>query len=346
VTWLSIDDHFDEEAAYESLSDRAHRLHVAALAFSARNETDGFIPKTRASRLVPGTVTPEHIAELLEPGLWTDAGDDYLVTDFLTKHGNKSRAWWVDYRQKNHDAKVAGGLASAAAREEKYGTAIPPNATNRPEQKPNSQLGDTSAEDPAEQKPNIVTPSPSPSPSSSLSQKSITTTATSANSRVGDSDARENEGTRAVIAAGTAWFAERGERRASKRKLAALCDLALDGALEPWHLVTALDIAERRGHAEGYHPNQVIEYITDGHEVSDGRGSLTPARKATMTTTMDLRTCVPLPAVRWLVIVDELPALSAARASRVRRHVAAEAHRLGAQASEGRSCAAPPHPAA
>lgn len=99
MTWLQTDDRMDETQVYEQLSDRSHRLHVAALHFSARNETDGVVPKHRAGRLIPGRVTPAQVRELIDAGLWVDQGASYMLSDFLARHANKPHAWWEARRE-------------------------------------------------------------------------------------------------------------------------------------------------------------------------------------------------------------------------------------------------------
>lgn len=106
MTWLKIDDGFAQHPKIEELSDGAFRLHVAAMAYAARNLTDGFIPSRTALRLTH-TAKPKHLKELTEVGLWDQGGDDgWMIHDYLLY--NPSRAHveaerqWGAQRQAMH----------------------------------------------------------------------------------------------------------------------------------------------------------------------------------------------------------------------------------------------------
>ena len=84
MPWLRIDDHFVEHERIEPLSDRAFRLHMAALCASARKLTDGHVSSKdgRVLSLMVGA-KPKHISELETTGVWTLNGDGWVIRDYL-----------------------------------------------------------------------------------------------------------------------------------------------------------------------------------------------------------------------------------------------------------------------
>jgi hypothetical protein len=85
VSWLRLDDGFAEHPKLMDVSDRAFRLHVAALCFCARNLTDGELVD-RSVRMVCAlsSATKKHVAELVAAGLWVKRADGtFGVKDFL-----------------------------------------------------------------------------------------------------------------------------------------------------------------------------------------------------------------------------------------------------------------------
>ncbi len=101
MTWARLDDGFDEHPKIDGLSDGAFRLHVTAIVASARNLTDGHVVATKVRRLTPN-YEPEHLAELLDAGLWERHGDDYVVHDFLDY--NPSREQVIADRERRSSA--------------------------------------------------------------------------------------------------------------------------------------------------------------------------------------------------------------------------------------------------
>lgn len=95
MPWVKLDDHFPDHAKLAEcgvLHPLCGWLYVCGLAFCNRQLTDGRIPKEHVGRLM-GTsrltvqgdpIQPEAIAHrLVSVGLWEDAGDAYLVHDYL-----------------------------------------------------------------------------------------------------------------------------------------------------------------------------------------------------------------------------------------------------------------------
>ncbi len=83
MTWLKLDDRFDEHPKFVGLSDKALALWLKGLAYCSRHLTDGHIPKAVLRRL---DGTPKAAKELVAAGLWeewADYPDEYLVHNYL-----------------------------------------------------------------------------------------------------------------------------------------------------------------------------------------------------------------------------------------------------------------------
>jgi hypothetical protein len=84
MAWLKLDDGFVEHPRIEPLTDRAFRLHVAALCQCARKLTDGHISLKDARMLSVLTRSrARHIDELVDKGLWNVNGNGWVLRDFL-----------------------------------------------------------------------------------------------------------------------------------------------------------------------------------------------------------------------------------------------------------------------
>jgi hypothetical protein len=115
MPYLNIDDGMDEHEKIEALSDAAFRLHMTAMLFCSRKQTDGFVSLSRARRL-SATGKDTVAAELVSAGVWHDLGEGcnkptcieartchadgrqghYIVHDYL--QWNHSKAWWDNRR--------------------------------------------------------------------------------------------------------------------------------------------------------------------------------------------------------------------------------------------------------
>lgn len=73
MAWARLDDGFADHPKVAALSDRAFRLHVAALCQSARLALDGLIDAGDVPRLVRG-YRRSALTELVEAGLWHEPG--------------------------------------------------------------------------------------------------------------------------------------------------------------------------------------------------------------------------------------------------------------------------------
>ena len=108
MPYLNIDDHYPEHPKIDALSDGAFRLHVAAMAYCAKELSDGTVPMSKVRRLTPN-YRPAHLSELIVSRRFHRGGEgcgtDYcpigtsgevVVHDYL--EWNKSKQWWEDKR--------------------------------------------------------------------------------------------------------------------------------------------------------------------------------------------------------------------------------------------------------
>jgi len=79
VTWVKLDDRFDEHPKVVGLSEPAFRAFVSGLCYCARNLTDGHITDAALRRITRRPV----VNELLEVGLWEQNGNGVHIHDYL-----------------------------------------------------------------------------------------------------------------------------------------------------------------------------------------------------------------------------------------------------------------------
>lgn len=98
--WIWLDDRFPEHRKVVGLSDAAFRTEVAAICYSSRNLTDGWVPRASEAD------------ELVTARLWlpADDGSGFLLHDYLAYQ--RSRADVMAQRKKRSEA----GRTAARAR--------------------------------------------------------------------------------------------------------------------------------------------------------------------------------------------------------------------------------------
>lgn len=110
MAYLNLDDNYPDHPKVEGLSDRAYRLHGAAMFFSAKWLLDGRLtPKQMRDRK---RYSPVVLRELIDADLIHNLGQgcgtktcptgdpgSYLLHDYW--QWNKSRAWWETKRIKD-----------------------------------------------------------------------------------------------------------------------------------------------------------------------------------------------------------------------------------------------------
>lgn len=115
MTWLRIEDGFVEHPKVIDLSDRAFRLHMAALCHCARNLTDGFLSE-RALRVTCAltSASRKHVVELRDVGLWLQLETGWEIKDFLDYNPDAQTV--KELREKRREAGRIGGERSGEAR--------------------------------------------------------------------------------------------------------------------------------------------------------------------------------------------------------------------------------------
>lgn len=79
MTWVRLDDRFTDNPKVARLSDKAFRVYVTALCYSAGTLSDGHVPRRKA--LEWGSL--KTVGEILAAGLWEEAKFGYSIHDFL-----------------------------------------------------------------------------------------------------------------------------------------------------------------------------------------------------------------------------------------------------------------------
>ena len=113
MAWARFDDQFWVHPKVQRLSDKAHRLWVRSIGYSAQFLTDGLLDATALRDLC---ATPRLCDELCAPlrpgesGLWEVVTDGYQIHDYLDY--NPSRADVIARRKKESDKKAVQRAAA------------------------------------------------------------------------------------------------------------------------------------------------------------------------------------------------------------------------------------------
>src|SRR4029077_1920977 len=108
VPYLALDDRFPDNPKVAALSDRAFRLHVAALCHCAANLTDGLIrDDSNYARKFGGNIRSylRITNELCSAGLWAKVDGGFRIHDYLD--WNASAAQIKEKRRKDRARKRA-----------------------------------------------------------------------------------------------------------------------------------------------------------------------------------------------------------------------------------------------
>lgn len=114
MTWARLEDSFPDHPKVAALSDAEFRLHVTAICYASRYNTDGAIPAA-ALRSLRGT--PKLAAKLVLTGVWEEEGDGWRVHDFLDYNPSRDEA--AAKRLSREQAGRLGGLRSGVTRRSK-----------------------------------------------------------------------------------------------------------------------------------------------------------------------------------------------------------------------------------
>lgn len=107
MVWLRLEDTFPEHPKVLAAGAIAAWLNVCAIAYCNRQLTDGFVPTAAVAQM--GRI--RDAATLVRVGLWQQVPGGYEIHDYLRYQ--PSRAEVEDRRQRDREAKVAGGRARA-----------------------------------------------------------------------------------------------------------------------------------------------------------------------------------------------------------------------------------------
>jgi len=88
MAWAKLDDKFDDDDETIEMSDNAIALHVCAMTYCSRMETDGFVSTARAKRLRGGRMGG--IKELLQYRWWVEVDGGYQLRSFLKFNPSKA----------------------------------------------------------------------------------------------------------------------------------------------------------------------------------------------------------------------------------------------------------------
>ena len=83
MTWTRLEDTFAEHPVLKSAGPLASWLHVAALCYSNRNLTDGFVPRDRVRRLTAIDDPDEHAEQLMNVGAWQRVDGGFRIVHHL-----------------------------------------------------------------------------------------------------------------------------------------------------------------------------------------------------------------------------------------------------------------------
>lgn len=99
MTWLRLDDRVAEHRKIRRLSDAAFRLHFTALAYCAKDETDGLVTEADFDEMEHGRRLRKHVAVLIDSGLWEPVPGGWIIHDYL--HYNPSHSKLNERREKD-----------------------------------------------------------------------------------------------------------------------------------------------------------------------------------------------------------------------------------------------------
>ena len=123
MPWVKLDDRFPSHRKIALLSDRAFRLHVAAICWSAENLTDGRITDRELTLITHIRGVKTTAQQLEEAGLWDRTADGWAIHDYLDY--NPSRVQVLAERKKNAERQQK-------FRRRKNGKPIPPEGSGNP----------------------------------------------------------------------------------------------------------------------------------------------------------------------------------------------------------------------
>lgn len=104
MTYARLDDIFPEHPKVAALSDRAFRVHVRGICYSAKVLSDGFVPQALAKQWGAASVR-----SLVSEGLWSVENGGYLIHDYLDYNPSRSQ---VEGKRAADSNRKRGGIAA------------------------------------------------------------------------------------------------------------------------------------------------------------------------------------------------------------------------------------------
>lgn len=119
MSWVRLDDVLFDDPVFEEIGAEACMLHFSALAFSARNLSDGLIDRRSLRKLYPVSEVMDTVKALEDSGLWQRTDDGWLINTWA-QHLRTREAVEADraanrQRQANWQAKIKANKVKAAA---------------------------------------------------------------------------------------------------------------------------------------------------------------------------------------------------------------------------------------
>jgi hypothetical protein len=124
MPWVRLDEGFPEHPKVVAAGGDAAWLHVCALAYCNRMETDGIIPDGMIGRLCDRKRPLQLARRLVDVGLWHAVNGGYEIHDYLCYQ--PTRVEIAAERAAKHEARASagrlGGIASGIARRNHNGS--------------------------------------------------------------------------------------------------------------------------------------------------------------------------------------------------------------------------------
>jgi hypothetical protein len=117
MPWAQFDDHFHDSEGALAAGVEACGLHLQASCWSAAHLTDGRVSAAIVARLIASCRDgngDELVSRLIAADLWQRDETGYVLIDFLTTNGNRTRATVEADRARKAKAGSKGGRVKAA----------------------------------------------------------------------------------------------------------------------------------------------------------------------------------------------------------------------------------------
>jgi hypothetical protein len=83
VTWVKLDDALAEDPRWDLIGPAGLGVHIAAMSFCSRNQTDGVLSRGRAEQLLMFEGAADVVTQLIKHGLWLERGTQVEIVGYL-----------------------------------------------------------------------------------------------------------------------------------------------------------------------------------------------------------------------------------------------------------------------